>query len=69
MKQVTQIVFALIVAWGITGCDRGGGSAEAPAPAATIEEPAAESGAEMQEAKAQDEAEETSEAAADEITD
>ena len=76
MKQVTQIVFALMVAWGIAGCDRGG-SVEVPAPA-TATQPVAESGAETIEAledaegavQAADEAsEETSEAAADMSTD
>ena len=80
MKQVTQIVFALMVAWGIAGCDRGG-SVEVPAPA-TATQPVAESGAETIEAledaeaaaddadQAEDEAsDETSEAADDAITD
>ena len=85
MKQVTQIVFALMVAWGIAACDQGGGSTEAPAPAATTEEPAAETqetieavedaDAAADAAQAADEAaadeadEEMSEAAADPITD
>ena len=76
MKQVTQVVFALMVAWGIAGCDQGG-SVEVPAPA-TATQPVAESGAETIEAledaegavQAADEAsEETSEAAADMSTD
>ena len=67
MKQVAWIVFALMVAWGVTECERGGGTAETPG-AVSNEELAAEM-LETIEAVEDEAGEEMLEAAADAITD
>jgi predicted small lipoprotein YifL len=68
MKHAFQTLFVLLVAWGMAACGQGGGSSEAPAPAATMEQPAAEGGMDASavvEAEAAEMAAEAADAAAD----